>query len=70
MYITGPSYAQGAVVLSDPYVFSPDTLKIDLREQRREMRIKFESNTVRGDYEMGQVLLSADFGDERGTGNP
>ena len=70
MYVTGPSYAQGAVVLSDPYVFSPDTLKIDLREQRREMRIKFESNTVRGDYEMGQVLLSADFGDERGTGNP
>jgi hypothetical protein len=70
MYITGPSYAQGPDDLSDPYVFAPDTLKIDLREQRREMRIKFESNTVRGNYEMGQVLLSADFGDERGTGNP
>jgi hypothetical protein len=70
MYVTGPSYAQGPDDLSDPYVFSPDTLKIDLREQRREMRIKFESNTVRGDYEMGQIILSADFGDERGTGNP
>ena len=70
MYVTGPSYAQGPDDLSDPYVFSPDTLKIDLREQRREMRIKFESNTVRGDYEMGQILLSADLGDERGTGNP
>jgi hypothetical protein len=70
MYITGPSYAQGPDDLSDPYVFAPDTLKIDLREQRREMRIKFESNTVRGNYEMGQILLSADLGDERGTGNP
>jgi hypothetical protein len=70
MYITGPSYAQGPDDLSDPYVFAPDTLKIDLREQRREMRLKFESNTVRGDYEMGQIILSADFGDERGTGNP
>jgi len=70
MYITGPSYAQGSDDLSDAYVFAPDTLKIDLREQRREMRIKFESNTVRGNYEMGQILLSADFGDERGTGNP
>ena len=70
MYVTGPSYAQGPDDLSDPYVFSPDTLKIDLREQRREMRIKFESNTVRGNYEMGQIILSADFGDERGTGNP
>jgi hypothetical protein len=70
MFITGPSYAQGSDDTSDAYVFSPDTLKIDLREQRREMRIRFESNTVRGNYEMGQILLSADFGDERGTGNP
>lgn len=70
LYITGPSYAQGPDDVSDPYVFSPTTLKIDLREQRREMRLKFESNTVRGDYEMGQILLSADLGDERGTGNP
>ena len=70
MFITGPSYAQGPDDTSAAYVFSPDTLKIDLREQRREMRIRFESNTVRGNYEMGQILLSADFGDERGTGNP
>jgi hypothetical protein len=41
-----------------------------MREQRREMRLKFESNIVNGNYETGQILLSADFGDERGTGNP
>lgn len=70
VYITGKSYAKDEDVTSDPYVFAPDTIKIDMREQRREMRIKFESNTVRGNYEAGQILLSAEFGDERGTGNP
>lgn len=70
LYITGKSYANDTAEISDPYVFSPDTLKIDMREQRREMRLKFESNIVNGNYETGQILLSADFGDERGTGNP
>lgn len=70
LYITGKSYAKSVDDTSDPYVFSPETIKIDMREQRREMRMKFESNTVRGDYEAGQVLISADIGDERGTGNP
>lgn len=71
LYITGKSYAQDATeTTSEPYVFSPTTPKIDMREQRREMRMKFESNTVRGDYEAGQILISADVGDERGTGNP
>lgn len=70
IYITGKSYANDEDVTSSPYVFAPDTPKVDMREQRREMRIKFESNTVRGNYEAGQILLSAEFGDERGTGNP
>lgn len=70
LYITGKSYAKSVDDTSTPYVFSPETIKIDMREQRREMRMKFESNTVRGDYEAGQVLISADIGDERGTGNP
>jgi len=70
VYITGPSYADDVDVISDPYTFSPTTLKIDMREQRREMRLKFESNTFNGNYEMGNVLISADLGDERGTGNP
>jgi hypothetical protein len=70
LYVTGKSYASGENQTSDPYIFTPDTLKIDMREQRREMRLKFESNIVNGTYETGQILLSADFGDERGTGNP
>lgn len=70
LYVTGKSYANDVNQTSDPYIFDRDTLKIDMREQRREMRLKFESNIVNGNYETGQILLSADFGDERGTGNP
>lgn len=68
--ITGKSYADDADDPSDPYTFSPDTLKIDMKEQRREMRMKFRSNTQNGDYFMGRTLLSLDVGDVRGTGNP
>lgn len=67
LYITGKSYANDVDVTSDPYVYNPDTLKIDMREQRREMRLIFESNVVNGDFEMGKCIISADIGDERGT---
>jgi hypothetical protein len=70
LYVTGKGYAEDVDQTSSPYTFSPNTLKIDMREQRREMRLRFESNTVNGDYEQGQILLSADIGDERSTGNP
>lgn len=68
--VTGQGYAEDTVVESDPYVFSPNTLKIDMREQRREMRLRFESNTAGGTYQTGRVLLSVTTGDVRGTGNP
>lgn len=70
LVVTGKGYAEDVDDPSDPYDFSPSTLKLDLREQRREMRLKFISNTVSGDYQMGNVLISADIGDERSTGNP
>lgn len=68
--VTGKSYADDIDDPSTPYVFSPDTLKIDMKEQRREMRLRFRSNTQNGDYFMGRTLLSLDTGDVRGTGNP
>jgi hypothetical protein len=70
LYVTGKGYAEDVDQSSSPYTFSPNTLKIDMREQRREMRLRFESNTTSGNYEQGQILLSADIGDERSTGNP
>ena len=68
--VTGQGYADDVIVESDPYTFSPNTLKIDMREQRREMRLRFESNTFNGNYQTGRVLLSLTTGDVRSTGNP
>jgi hypothetical protein len=72
MYIvvTGKGYADDVDQVSSPYTFQPDTLKIDMREQRREMRLRIGSNVSGGTYQMGNCLISADIGDERGTGNP
>ena len=69
-YITGKGYANDQDVTSAPYTFEPDTLKIDMREQRRELRIRFESNIVNGNYETGNILITAEVGDVRSTGNP
>jgi hypothetical protein len=68
--VTGNGYAEDVPDPSDPYTFNPDTLKVDMKEQRREMRLIFRSNTQNGNYFMGRVLLSIDAGDVRGTGNP
>lgn len=68
--VTGKSYADSTDDPSQPYLFDPDTLKIDMKEQRREMRLRFTSNTQNGDYFLGRTLLSIDAGDVRGSGNP
>lgn len=68
--VTGKSYADGEDDPSNPYYFLPNTPKIDMREQRREMRLRFGSNIVNGSYETGNILLSADIGDVRGDGSP
>ena len=68
--VTGASYADGPDQVSAPYVYSPTTYKIDMREQRRELRLRFESNTFNGDYQAGKILLGMTTGDVRGTGNP
>ena len=67
--VTGRPYAQSADVTSDPYVFGPDTGKIDMRQQRREIRLVFKSNVQGGDYQMGKVLLTVTLGDSRPYGS-
>lgn len=66
MYITGRPYAQSDDQTTGPYVFDSNTNKIDLKEQRRELRLQFVSNTQNGNYQLGNLLLSADIGDVRG----
>jgi len=70
LVITGKGYAEDVDDPSEPFTFAPDTLKIDLKLQRREMRLKLISNEAGGNYYMGNCLLSVDLGDERATGNP
>jgi hypothetical protein len=65
LVVTGRPFAQKQDVESDPFVFGPDTGKIDMREQRRELRLRFRSNVVNGDYQLGKTLLSATIGDSR-----
>jgi hypothetical protein len=68
LQVTGPAFAQGPDKISDPYIFGPNTGKIDMREQRRELRLRFTSDVAGGNYQLGRVLLSADVGDVRPYG--
>jgi hypothetical protein len=69
MYVVGRPFAQGDDVTTGPYVFSPTTGKIDLREQRRELRLTFRSNVAGGDYQLGRLILNVDMGDVRPYSN-
>ena len=66
LYVTGRPYAQEADSTTGPYTFAPGTGKIDMKEQRRELRLKFVSNVSGGNYQLGKVIVSADEGDVRG----
>lgn len=66
LFVTGRSFAQGEDKTTGPYEFEPGTTKIDLREQRREMRLRFVSNVAGGNFQMGKVIVNADLGDTRG----
>ena len=68
LYVTGRPFAQITDETTGPYVFSSSTGKIDMREQRRELRLKFVSNVAGGTYQVGKVLLDADVGDSRPYG--
>lgn len=65
LYVTGRPFAQKTDVTTGPYPFDPDTGKVDLREQRRELRLIFVSDVQDGNYQLGRILLSADVGDVR-----
>jgi hypothetical protein len=66
LVVTGRPYAQSQDAPSSPYVFDANTNKIDMKEQRRELRLQFRSNVVGGDYQTGKIVISADIGDVRG----
>jgi hypothetical protein len=68
MTILGRKFANGLNSSAEnygPYYFTPNTDKIDLRVEARLVRLKFESNQIDGNYEMGRLLITAEYGDER-----
>lgn len=67
LYVSGNVYARSTPTVSSrsPYIFLPNTEKIDMREQERELLLTFTSDTVGGYFEMGQTLLVGKIGDKR-----
>lgn len=63
--VIGREFAQQPDTVSAPFTFTPDTGKIDMREQRRQIRLRFTSNVLNGNYEMGRVILHTEPGDVR-----
>lgn len=58
-------YANSTATTGDSHTFSSTTEKVDIREQSRIMRLKFGSNTLNGDYWMGETFLHLSPGDSR-----
>jgi hypothetical protein len=71
LVVKGREYANSIVEESTGYIFNSDPfspdfkLKIDLREQRRLMTLRFDSNVIGGYYQMGKCLLVPRMGDTR-----
>jgi len=72
--VTGKANARAPIQESAAKTFVPDTgsLTADeqivrLKEERRELRFKFETNTPNGDYQMGQPLVHLEPTDSRVT---
>ena len=67
--VTGRANARAPEVYSSIFEF-PETATLPyeeivmLKEQRREIRVKFESNAVNGDYQMGQIIGHVSVGDK------
>lgn len=66
--VTGRANARAPEVYSTIFTF-PETASapyeqiVMLKEQRRELRVRFESNAVYGDYQMGQIIGHIETGD-------
>jgi hypothetical protein len=66
--VTGRANARAPEVYSSVFTF-PETANfpyeqiVMLKEQRRELRVRFESNELYGDYQMGQIIGHITTGD-------
>jgi hypothetical protein len=68
MQVTGRANAKAPEVSTEPHTIyetppTPQDQVIYFKTQRRELRFRFESNTLGGDYQMGLVLAHVQPGD-------
>lgn len=56
---------RGPVKIFPAVATEPYQQQVFFKEQRRELRFRFESNTVGGDYQMGQVVVHVEVADGR-----
>ena len=63
--VVGREFPSTEDTVSEPFTFDSNTGKIDLREQRRLIRLRFTSNELGGFYEMGRTILHTEPGDVR-----
>ena len=66
--IAGRANARAPEVVSSQFTFpesaqQPYEQIVVLKEQRRELRVRFESNALYGDYQMGQIIGHIEQGD-------
>ena len=66
--ITGRANARAPEVVSSQFTFpesaqQPYEQIVVLKEQRRELRVRFESNALYGDYQAGQIIGHIEQGD-------
>jgi hypothetical protein len=66
--ITGRANARAPEVTSSIFTFPEEASQpfeqiVVLKEQRRELRVRFESNALYGDYQMGQIIGHLESGD-------
>ncbi len=63
--VIGNEFAQDQDPVETNYTFGATATKIDMREQRRMIRMRFSSNEVDGFFEMGRIILHTEPGDIR-----
>lgn len=63
--VIGYEFAQSPPEPETNYTYAPSTGKVDMREQRRHIMLKFESNALDGFYEAGKILVHMEPGDNR-----
>jgi hypothetical protein len=69
--VTGRANARAPEIYSSTFTFvDPNNITepyqeiVMLKEQRRELRVRFESNAIYGDYQMGQIIGHVSSGDK------